>query len=323
MAVVDLLPRWLYNRLRSGWRTALAPIRGRIRAEERDLAAQVPFGFANAVDAPVPRVAVVCHLFHADLAGACRAAIDNLPVPATLFLSTDSAAKVPAIARAFAGWPAERIEIRVLPNRGRDIAPKLVGFADVYADHDLILFLHTKKSLTAAIGDRWRSLLFASLCGSPTIVASILQVFRQHPDIGIVLPRHLPAIRGLLHWDGNFSTARSLARRMGFGIRRHHALDFPAGSMFWARPAALRPLLDLGLTLDDFPLEEDQVRGTVQHAIERLFLLAAEHAGYRWLKVAAPLPGDDDRTVRPIPDRTALDRFILDSRFPLLPQDRW
>lgn len=309
--------------LRSVWRTALAPIRGRMRAEESDLAAQVPFAFApQSSVAPAPRIAVICHLFHDDLAQEFRTTIDNLPASSDILISTDSAAKIPAIERAFAGWARGVVDIRVLPNRGRDIAPKLVGFADAYADHDLILFLHTKKSLTSSLGNRWRTMLLDTLCGSPAIVSSVLQIFERHPDIGIVMPQHFAPIRGLLHWDGNFRAARSLARRMGIPLRRGRLVDFPSGSMFWARPAALRPLLELGLTFDDFPAETNQVRDTIQHAVERLFLLVAERAGYHWVKIAR-LPSDGRHdTIRPIADRDALDAFINVSRLDLLPRAR-
>ena len=51
--------------------------------------------------------------------------------------------------------------------------------------------------------------------------------------------------------------------------------------MSWARSAALRPLLDLGLTFDDFPDEKSQTNGTMAHAIERLFLFVCERAGFK------------------------------------------
>src|SRR5206468_8183486 len=65
-------------------------------------------------------------------------------------------------------------------------------------------------------------------------------------------------------------------------------LDFPSGSMFWARSPALRPLLDLGLATEDFEEEAGQIDGTLAHAIEHLYFHACEHAGYDWIKVARP-----------------------------------
>ncbi len=41
--------------------------------------------------------------------------------------------------------------------------------------------------------------------------------------------------------------------------------------MFFARVDALKPLLSLGLTDDDFDIEAGQVDGTIAHAIERCF----------------------------------------------------
>ena len=42
------------------------------------------------------------------------------------------------------GAAASRCEI--FPNRGRDVAPKFFGFADVYQRYEIFLHLHTKKS---------------------------------------------------------------------------------------------------------------------------------------------------------------------------------
>ena len=57
--------------------------------------------------------------------------------------------------------------------------------------------------------------------------------------------------------------------------------DFPIGTMFWARSAALKPLFDLKLARDDYPPEPIPYDGTILHAIERLLPFVAQHAGYR------------------------------------------
>ena len=74
-----------------------------------------------------------------------------------------------------------------------------------------------------------------------------------------------------------------LLQKMGLQIPPNEAIDFPVGSMFWARSAALQPLLDLQLSFDDFDDTDPKQRdGTLAHAIERSFVLSCCKAGYSW-----------------------------------------
>ena len=50
--------------------------------------------------------------------------------------------------------------------------------------------------------------------------------------------------------------------------------------MFWFRPAAFAALRDLNLSLEDFEAEAGQVDGTLHHAIERCFTVAAWMRGF-------------------------------------------
>ena len=61
----------------------------------------------------------------------------------------------------------------------------------------------------------------------------------------------------------------------------NYAFQFPAGSMFWFRVAALEGLDDLILGEDAFEPECGQIDGTLAHAIERFVALFAEQRGYR------------------------------------------
>ncbi|MFX8660761.1 rhamnan synthesis F family protein, partial [Acinetobacter baumannii] len=63
--------------------------------------------------------------------------------------------------------------------------------------------------------------------------------------------------------------------------------DYPVGNMFWARTAALRPLLDGRITYDLFPPEQGQLDGTLAHAIERSVGLVARANGYRYDECSA------------------------------------
>ena len=282
------------------------------RPEENDASAAVPFGYPPAVLAEPPRVAAVCHMFHPEVAGEALARLRNIPFPADVFVSTDTEEKRAALAALFASWGQGTAEVRVVPNRGRDIAPKLVGFREVHDRYDRVLHLHSKRSKHADFLQPWRAYLYETLLGSPAVVRSVFEAFERLPRLGMVAPQHFEPVRRWLDWSGNFGAARALAARMGIGLRPDAALDFPSGSMFWARPAALRPLLDLGLSFDDFPEEAGQVDGTPAHAIERLYFHVCERAGYSWMKVADPALLFDTRAVVRIGSPEDLVRFAAE-----------
>ena len=280
------------------------------RPADADWSAAVPFGFAPLQAAP--EAAVICHLFHTEITHEILFYLRNLPDDAAVFISTDSAAKQGQIKAAFHQAGRRVQDISVMPNRGRDIAPKLVGFADVHDQYQVVLHLHSKMSVHANFLAPWRSYLFETLLGSPEIVRSILDAFHRLPDLGMVAPQHFEAIRRWLGWNGNLQEAQALAKRMNIALSPQRALDFPSGSMFWARPAALKPLLDLKLSFDDFPAENAQVDHTPAHAIERLYFHVCERSGHTWLKVTQPALVFNTQTVADIATPLALSQFVAE-----------
>jgi hypothetical protein len=274
------------------------------RPAEEDWAMAVPFGYPAV--AGTPRIGVICHLYYPAVAPELLYYLRQLPLPAELMISTDTEAKKTEIEAALAEWHPT---VRVLPNRGRDIAPKLIGFADMYDRYDLVLHLHSKLSDHAHFLAPWRSYLFETLLGSPETIRSILDAFNRLPDLGMVAPQHFEAIRRWLGWNGNFEAAKALAARMGIKLLGDRALDFPSGSMFWARPAALKPLLDLKLSYDDFPEEDRQLDHTPAHVIERLYFFSCERSGHIWLKVADPAIALNTGTIAEIATPVALSQF--------------
>ena len=270
----------------------------------------MPLGYAPEPFAVPPRVAVILHAFHMALVPEFHAYLNQLPVAADLFISTDSARKRAALMTEFDDWTKGTVDIRVFPNRGRDVAPKLVGFGFAHRLYDLVLHLHTKQSVHESGLAGWRPFLLETLLGSPETVLSILEIFRQAPRIGLLAPQHIDMLRPWIRWGENFDLAEQLAQRMGIAVSAHAPLDFASGSMFWARPAALAPLLDLGLTFEDFPEEGGQIDGTLAHAIERLYLHACERAGFDWMKIAARGFLHDERGIVSASGPLGLRRFV-------------
>lgn len=254
-------------------------------ANEMDFALEVPFGFTPSPAAKGP-VAAIIHAFYPEIFPLILERLANIPCAVDLFLSTDTEEKRRALAEATRNWRKGTVEIRVTPNRGRDIAAKFFGFRDVYANYELFLHLHTKVSPHGGKElARWCDYLLDHLLGSPEIVASILTLF-DDPKTGVVFPQHLFELRGILNWGYDYDLARGLMRRMGVDINKNMVLEFPSGSMFWGRSAAFRPLLDLDIGFEDFPEEGGHVDGTLAHAIERVLLMVAESKGFEWSKIA-------------------------------------
>ena len=281
------------------------------RPAESDFALSVPFGFAP-LAAPAPRVAVIGHLFYPEIAAELLTYLANIPGDADLYLSTDTEAKRALLHAATSGWDRGTVDLRVMPNRGRDIAPKLVGFASAHAGYDLVLHVHSKRSDHTGFLAPWRRFLYETLLGSPATVASIMDAFARLPRLGMLAPLHYEGIRRWIGWNGNLPQARALAERMGVSIQPGRALDFPSGSMFWARPAALAPLLDLGLGFGDFPEEGGQEDHTTAHAIERLFFYSCERSGHDWLKIADPALFHDASAIVPVKTPDGLQAFARD-----------
>jgi lipopolysaccharide biosynthesis protein len=261
--------------------------RGATRKIAVDYSLAVPLVFSVA-PSPVNRLAAIVHIYYTDLVDEIRAYLEKIPFPLDVYISTRNDLSKSAIEESFDGWQGGTVVVRVVPNQGRDIAPKLLAFKDIYSRYAYVLCIHSKRSPHASALASWRHYLFESLCGNADIVRSVMTIFGQYPKIGMIAAQHFDPARRGIHWGDNFGTANELARRMGFELDPAAPLDFPSGSMFWARTASLKPLLDLDLSWDMFDDERGQLDGTLAHAIERLFFHVCEYAGYDWIKISRP-----------------------------------
>lgn len=253
-----------------------------------DYAISLPLPFVPKHKTNQFRMAVIVHIHYDEYAWEILSYLNNMPNSTDIFISTNAKIKLDRINRIFSNYKFGNVECRIFPNIGRDIAPKIVGFSDVYDRYDLVAHLHSKKSDHNTKLDTWRNYLFESLCGSRETVKDIIEIFASNTDVGMIFPQHFEYVTRWIAWDDNLPEAQKLAQKMGYDLSETHPLDFPSGSMFWARPAALKRLLDLKLSFDDFPFEKGQQDGTLAHAIERMYAIVCELSGYRWIKIAKP-----------------------------------
>jgi Rhamnan synthesis protein F/Methyltransferase domain len=264
------------------------PEKPHIAPPSNDCCFKVPFDYSIAPPSVVPSVAVVCHMYYPELLEEFKSYLANIPFSFDLFITTDTEQKKNDIGRRLLGWNKGAVEIRLAPNRGRDIAPKLITCRDVYERYEFFLHIHSKKSPQLDLLAEWRTYLLETLLGSEKIVASIFDAFKCDPKLGMIGPEHFDSVRGAIGWGWNFDAAKKFARELGIKLSLDGKIDFPSGSMFWGRAAALRPLLESRLTIEDFPPEAGQLDATLGHIVERLYYFVCEQAGYRWVKIVRP-----------------------------------
>ena len=231
------------------------------------------------------KIAIQAHIFYLDLLDEMAAYCANMPYKFDALISIVDESAADKVAAAFEKIPnAEEIIVRVVPNRGRDVAPFLAGFGDLLPTYDFIAHIHSKKSLyTGSEQQNWRNYLFDALLGTQERIRKIFRAFADDKSVGVIYPRPAENVPyAAFTWMSNRAVGMQLLRSAGIKPNRTEYFDFPAGTMFWARSRALRKFFALGLTFEDFPPEQGQNDGTIAHAFERSILLAAQSEGMNY-----------------------------------------
>ncbi|MGY3446635.1 MULTISPECIES: rhamnan synthesis F family protein [unclassified Bradyrhizobium] len=231
-----------------------------------------------------PKIAVHLHLFYPELSEELAGYLANIPIDFDLYISTPKSVSdlLEIEARFRRRLPnVDLIDVWNCENRGRDMAPLFVDIVDEIAKYDLFCHLHSKRSTHNFAHSDWRRFLCHHILGSEETVRSILNQFETRPGLGLLQPPYHGALRSQPNWGKNRGVVDEALERIGVEYEGDVCPDYPAGSFFWARPAAIAPILNAKLTLDEFAPEEGQVDGTFAHALERLLGIVPLTLGYQ------------------------------------------
>lgn len=227
-------------------------------------------------------IAIHLHVFYEDLAEELRAAIENMPFEYDLYVTVAHAEGERVCRRVFTGLArCGTVHVAQVPNRGRDIAAMFCMFGRELARYDFVAHLHSKKSLyNKGATEGWRQYLVSSLLGTEAQIRRIFTLLTGDAPHGIVYPQNFHMLSYTCNtWLANRQMGRAWCARVGISPVPDGYFDFPAGSMFWARGDALRPLFDTGITVEDFAVEAGQTDGTFAHCLERLLVLSSLKQG--------------------------------------------
>jgi hypothetical protein len=239
------------------------------------------------------------HIHYLDTAPVLLEALERcLPAlqPFSLLVSTTSseraAALRPCLESSAVAAAASSLDLVVTGNIGRNIGPLLVELWPRLRQAPLLLHLHGKRSPESRVGEQWLQRLLSTLVPGPAAVAAIRATFAQVPALGLLMPEAPAPLRAYMNWGNNFELASLLAawHPPGEPLSRLAPLLFPAGMMFWCRPAALQFLADQLANQGTLPLEPLRVDGTSLHATERLVAHSCEAAALEWALISPEAP---------------------------------
>ena len=176
---------------------------------------------------------------------------------------------------------ARNTYITLSPNKGRDILPFITILDKISTlGYDYLLKIHSKKTMYRKDGAEIRENLFHELMGKLS-VQEILKHFEINNKLGLIAPTgSIMSLSKSVYLINNKTHINDLLARSGNAMESLE-FDFIAGSMFWARVKAIKPILDLQLNNDDFETELGQLDGTMAHAVERIFSFLANQNGYQ------------------------------------------
>lgn len=238
---------------------------------------------------PAKKIAIQAHIFYPDLAPELAQLLQDFPVPFDLLISTPDVRNEALLQAQFASLPKlAQLKMLITPNQGRDLGPLLYGFGKVLLEYDYFAHVHTKKSsATNQIGDAWRQYLFNGLLNNrQERVSKILGLLKRY---GMVYPQKFALIDiENCHWGKNLPAAEAFCTSVNVPTPTPGYIEFPVGSMFWAKTAALKPLLMESFIPESFEPEMGQTDNTLAHALERSLTHIALSQGYPIAILKAP-----------------------------------
>jgi len=223
-------------------------------------------------------IAIQAHVFHVDLIDEIINLTNNIPIKFDLFITTTKNEDKNLIEKYIKkNSKANKYEILVVENKGRDVLPLLTQLKNVLHNYKYFCHIHTKKSR-----NNWRKYLFNNLLGK-NIISEILYEFESNDKLGLIFPPPYYEIEfvNIRVNQNDIINLKKIFKGISDKIKVTNKFDYPAGNMFWARSEAVYQIIELDIS-DSCPEEPVPVGGTILHAIERSWKFITEFNGYSY-----------------------------------------
>ncbi|MDQ1137599.1 lipopolysaccharide biosynthesis protein [Microbacterium sp. SORGH_AS 1204] len=236
------------------------------------------------------RVVLVAHIFYVDMTDEILDRGDLLPCDYDLVVTTPDARRAREIEEILHSRrrPGRRTEVRVLPsNDGRDQSAFLIACRDLIIDdrYDVIVKVHTKRTPQQGytVGQHFKGQQLDNLLPSAGYAANLIALFQNDEGLGLAYPPMIHIGHGTLGhaWWGNRPRFERVAAELGISVPVDDVSPLaPFGSMYAARPAALRLLAERDWRYEEFGGKDAYKDGGLAHVLERLPSYAAAERGF-------------------------------------------
>lgn len=248
-------------------------------------------------DAQPLRTVVIAHIFYEEMTDEILDLADQLPGPYDLVVTVPDVVKADAIRETIAGRASRgAVEVRVVAsNNGRDQSAFLIGCRDILLDggYDLVVKLHSKKTPQDAsgAGRHFKRQQFENLLWSPEYARGVIALFQQDARLGLAYPPMVHIGYGTIGhaWWDNRPGFVAMCDRLDVRVPIDQNSPLaPFGSMYFARPEALRLLVEQEWDYQEFGGVDEYRDGGLAHVLERMPSYAAGELGYYTRTIANP-----------------------------------
>lgn len=233
------------------------------------------------------RTLVIAHIFYTEMTDEILARADHLPGHYDLIVTTSDQERARQVEEVIARRSARgATAVRVVPsNDGRDQSAFLIGCREelLSDDYDLVVKIHSKKTPQDGynVGNHFRKQQFDNLLRTDGYAANVVALFQREPGLGLAFPPmiHLGYPTMGHAWWANKPAFVARCAELGIRVPVDDTSPLaPYGSMYFARPEALRALVEHEWRYEDFSGEYDD--GGLAHVLERMPAYAAGERGF-------------------------------------------
>jgi len=258
-----------------------------------------PDGKVDEVPSPTPRILVLLHVTDVTSGADVLQRLTFLPDGFDLVITTTDGARATRLERLVAKTLTGHValsEVRVAPaNRGSDMSALFIASRDVLlrGEYDLLLRLRCRamNSKTRVVRHYFRRYQFENLLATRDHVDEILRLFADEPGLGLVFPPmiHIGFQTLGRGWGNVRAGGERLARRLGVRVPLDRVSPLaPFGGMFFARPAAIEPMMRVSWTYRDYSGAGDRLYGDLAQVQVRTLTAVAGEQGYHTRTVLTP-----------------------------------